>query len=312
MGLNFLDTQLLIGARRAGHAFGRTLMIGRLSLNLHHSEVRSLCRSGSDLTPIADALHGYKFGDWADRLLQVGLGADQLHVLDYSSYQGAGLIHDLIQPVPDAWLSRYDVVIEAGSLEHVFNVATALKNLMGMVRIGGLLLIKSPSNNLCGHGFYQFSPEFMFRALTEQNGYHVERAIMVEGRYPSVQAATFRRAYEVCDPLKMGLRVGLVNKRPVELIVLARRTADANIFDKFPLQSDYVAVWRGRGVSRGTRMTPRISRVLTVIPSAIRQPALGLKQLWDWSWRNRRAYRRVRARDFLVRLHPTISTGVDR
>jgi hypothetical protein len=296
MGLNFPDTQLLMKSYLAGHRFARTLTIGRLSLNLHRGEIRQLLKLSKGDRAVRESLSQYSFRDYVDRFLREGLGATHLDVLDYSPYEGATLQHDLNKPVPAEWLARYDVVIEAGSLEHVFDVATALKNVMGMVRVGGLLLMKSPTNNLCGHGFYQFSPELMFRALSRANGYVVERSVMIEAQFPSVEIRPMRRAYEVVDPELVGRRVGLVNKRPVELIVLARRLSDDTIFATPPLQSDYVATWK-HGASKDRQKPSWMTKLFAMMPPALQGQVMGIRQRRAWSWSNRRAFRRIRPED---------------
>lgn len=57
------------------------------------------------------------------------LGASSITVLDASPYEGADTIHDMNTPVPEVWHGRYDVVIDSGSLEHIFNFSVAIANL---------------------------------------------------------------------------------------------------------------------------------------------------------------------------------------
>jgi hypothetical protein len=80
-------------------------------------------------------------------------------VLDASPYEGADTIHDMNTPVPEAWHGRYDVVIDSGSLEDIFNFPVAIANLANMLRVGGTIFVTTPANNLMRHGFYQFSPD---------------------------------------------------------------------------------------------------------------------------------------------------------
>jgi 2-polyprenyl-3-methyl-5-hydroxy-6-metoxy-1,4-benzoquinol methylase len=53
-------------------------------------------------------------------------------------------------------------VFDGGTLEHIFDYPTAIKNCMKMVKPGGHLLLTTPANNWFGHGFYQFSPELFY------------------------------------------------------------------------------------------------------------------------------------------------------
>lgn len=157
----------------------------------------------------------YQFGDYSDQFLADALGVTALTVIDYSPYQGANLVHDLNQPVPEELWGRFDSIIEAGSLEHIFNFPVAITSLMKMVKVGGSIFITTPANNCCGHGFYQFSPEVMFRIFTQENGFELKRVAFLEAAYPPVALVPKRNAYEVADPAQVRSRVGLVSKRPV-------------------------------------------------------------------------------------------------
>jgi len=118
-------------------------------------------------------------GGWADGLFR-HLGAKELVSIDASGWEGATVVHDLNRPVPPDLLDRFTVVIDSGTLEHVFDFPTAIRNCMQMVRVGGHLLLMTPSNNEAGHGFYQFSPELLFRALSPAYGYSVVEMLLLE------------------------------------------------------------------------------------------------------------------------------------
>lgn len=90
------------------------------------------------------------------------LGFDEVHTMDVSPHQGASHIHDLNNPLPPELAGRYDVVLSGGTLEHVFDIANAMKCLAGMVKVGGDVMCAAPANNWIDHGFYQLSPTLKF------------------------------------------------------------------------------------------------------------------------------------------------------
>lgn len=57
-----------------------------------------------------------------------------------------------------ALAGQFDLVIDGGTLEHVFSLPVAVANLMFLARKGGHILSANLANKLCGHGFYQFTP----------------------------------------------------------------------------------------------------------------------------------------------------------
>jgi hypothetical protein len=135
-------------------------------------------------------------------------------------------------------------VIEAGTLEHIFNVPEALRSLMRAAKVGGGLYASMPTNNLCGHGFYQFSPELLFRVLGPDNGYEVETAVIVPARFPSIEIRPALAAYAVRDPEEVRSRVGLMSRKAATLVVFAKRVSAADPLAIAPVQSDYTARWK--------------------------------------------------------------------
>lgn len=176
------------------------------------------------------SLIGYRFGNFADAFLCEFLGIDSLSAMDRSPYEGADVLHDLNEPVPEQFWNRYDAVIDAGTFEHIFNFPVAIASLMRMTKAGGKLFLTTPANHMCGHGFYQFSPELMFRIFSEQNGFRVDDVTLVPARFPAIELAPTRVAYECADPERLGERVYLVSRTPVMMTVVATKIDDRTPF----------------------------------------------------------------------------------
>src|SRR5262245_60908089 len=100
----------------------------------------------------------------------------------------------------------------------------------------GRLFVHAPANNWCGHGFYQFSPELFYRALSPDNGFEVERMIV----HP---VGPYGRWYEVADPDRLNSRVEALTFYPLHVLVQAKRISAKPIFARAPQQSDYTLRW---------------------------------------------------------------------
>lgn len=244
MAVRLHNLEFLRSARDLGVQFEKTLTIGRQAITsppvvdvfasrLHQRQ--GTLGPQSNRSPIlGDDLLVY-----LDQILHL-LGADQVESMDVSAYEGASIIHDLNQAVDDKYKNQFSVVYDGGSLEHIFDFPRGLKNCMEMVRIGGHLILDTPANNWCGHGFYQFSPELFFRALSPANGYKLERMIAVEA---TTANGLDRKCYVIEDPYELGRRSELVNRIPLMLMIQARRIHESQIFAQHPQQSDYVDLW---------------------------------------------------------------------
>ena len=289
---------MLLDAHHSGLPMDRLLMIGRQSLLLHTSELRAIRK----ICP--GALANYKWGEYADRFFSECLGVSTINTMDYSSYEGADILHDLNQPVPANLRGRFDIVVEAGSLEHVFIFPTAVSNLMQMTKVGGTVSASTVANNLCGHGFYQFSPELIFRVFSADNGFALGKVLALEARYPGVELVPIRNAFEVVDPASIGSRVGLLTSHPILLLFNARKIAEVPPFTKSPMQSDYVAAWASKEKSASSRV-PQWIRNLPLYSSVhnwlhTSRPLLGYfkwrmgqRQLSEFSLNNKRLFKKV-------------------
>ena len=235
MGLDINGTRFLLYAKNSGVDFSKSAMIGRQRLHLSPDELKKnltefgFAQKKEAIRAIFDAHDGY-----CEELL-IFLGADTTDSFDNSSYEGATHVHDMNNNIPDKFKERYSMVLDGGSLEHIFNFPVAIKNCMEMVMVGGYYLAITPVNNLAGHGFYQFSPELYFSVFTKQNGYETPAVIAYETRK--------RKWYSVASPLSVRGRVPLVNKNPTYLLVIAKRIGKTDIFKSAPQQSDYSAKW---------------------------------------------------------------------
>ncbi len=244
MGLNYYLAREVLRARPAAPFSAAT--IGRLQQFLLPAQCIQLCEEFG-LEPTATWV-SQPYGDYGEPFLAAA-GAAPVVSVDASDYEGAALIHDMNIPVGDELCERFDLVVDGGTMEHVFAPPVALANMMKMLKVGGSLIIWSPANNLCGHGFYQFSPEFFYSSLTESRGFKVQSVAVVDCVFPSVSLVAPKRAYAVQSPQAVRRRVEILSRRP--LMLLTRAVKQAHLDEPFataPQQSDYVAAW-GQGES---------------------------------------------------------------
>lgn len=240
MGINTSIGMLLVRAQRKGARFAEVLTVGRQSLKIPRSELRAMAKllgvDGLDWSTFAA-------DGFAEDFFRLLLGARAVSSIDYSDYQHADIVHDFNTAVPALLERRFDAVIDGGSLEHVFDIKQILSNYMNMVKLGGHLFITTPANNLCGHGFYQFSPEFFYTILHGANGFVVNDMVLIETPLLSVEGSRRFRFYRVADPAAVGRRIYLLSKKPVMLFVHATRLSIEEPFRRTPIQSDYHRKW---------------------------------------------------------------------
>jgi SAM-dependent methyltransferase len=293
MGLDINSVQFLIAARKQGVEFGDALMLGRQDLNVYPAKTKeAFAKAGIETNLFAP---GAPDSGFAEPIFKA-LGARNIWSLDASKFEGAQFVHDLNKPIGPDLKERFDLVYDGGTLEHVFNFPVALQNCMEMVRPGGRLFIHTCANSWCGHGFYQFSPELFYNALSEDNGFVVERMVAhVVGPYC--------RWYEVANPRELRGRVELMSWPPVQLLIRARRVKILPIFATMPQQSDYVPRWTDRAQSGARPETPPValaasrpalSRVLPGLARLFHVLRIGWSFWYNHSLRNRKNFHPIK------------------
>ena len=101
------------------------------------------------------------------------LGFQNIDSLDNSTYEGATIIHNMNKPVPPG-LKKYDYILDAGTIEHIFNTPQVCENIINLLNVDGIYVSITPNNNQSGHGIYQFSPEFYLSAFSRKYGMEVQ------------------------------------------------------------------------------------------------------------------------------------------
>lgn len=198
--------------------------------------------------------------DYIDDFLACS-GIHNVDYLDFSPYEGANILHDLGQPLTRNLMKAYDLVIDAGTLEHIPDFLAALSNVKKMVKVGGYLLIIAPSNNFLGHGFYQLSPEIFHRALSLDQGFRIEYSIL------HVEGILGGRWFHVPSSTEINQRLNIKTKKATFICIAAKRVSSKST--KVGNQSDYEVAWTtSNRVSRlGTlylKASYPVQRILTL------------------------------------------------
>lgn len=220
MGIGNQEMQFLVNVSQHG-PFGKTITAGRQGLHVQKHNVEHFLK-----------IENFEHTQYCDSVLIDHFGSSKVDSIDYSDYEGANIIHDMNEPLEP--IEEYDTVIDSGTIEHVYNINEAFKNLSRLCKVGGQILHSLPANNNCGHGFWQFSPELFFALYSEKNGYKNTQVFVGD-------TADLGWTYEL-DPPEPGQRLEIEHPRPVYVMVrtvLVRK----NFAHKNIQQADYAYQW---------------------------------------------------------------------
>lgn len=105
--------------------------------------------------------------------LLTDLGFENIDSLDNSDYEKASIIHNMNNPIPNNF-KKYDYILDAGTIEHIFNTPQVCENIINLLNLDGIYVSITPNNNFSGHGIYQFSPEFYLSAFSKNYGMEIK------------------------------------------------------------------------------------------------------------------------------------------
>ena len=218
MGIDIHALQLLKHNQKTNGKLGKTITLGRLSVLLGPK--------------LAKKWVGTDQGAWCEDLLMKHFGATEVDSIDNSDYEGAKIVFDYNQPVPKELHQQYDTVIDFGCSEHIFDVAQVFKNTADICKIGGRILHILPADNFCGHGFYQFTPEFFLSIYSNKNGYR-DTEIFLSDLY------NYKEWHKVSKP-EGGERINIKTRNETYILVITKKNSEVALKAQ---QSDYQHIW---------------------------------------------------------------------
>jgi hypothetical protein len=240
MGITVLNALFLVESWREGVSFTRTLTLGRLDGFITLNDSRRVAKFLPRDSAFVRSLDRGVVPVYMDELF-VAMGATCIEALDASDFEGATFVHDLNDPLEAHLHSQYDAIVDGGTLEHIFNIPVAFKNVMDALKVGGHFFATLPANDLSGHGFYQFSADFFYRTFCEENGFEIVKLLVaplyVAGKWLDGPV------FDVMDPVLMRGRVEIHSRKGTVFLVQARKVSNVAVFSTWPQQSDYSAAW---------------------------------------------------------------------
>ncbi|WP_158968392.1 class I SAM-dependent methyltransferase [Chachezhania sediminis] len=254
MALDYASAKQIIRLAASMPIKGEVLMLGRQAIQVRPKHAAALdgilAGAGYDFT-FADLLQEDGFSE----TLFLKLGFPSVLSMDLSDYEGADILHDLNDPVPDHLYGRFGIVFDGGTTEHVFDVATTMANVDRMLAPGGIFVSCAPGNNWFTHGFYQFSPELVYGYWKHGCGYDVCSCLML----PEMPRD---KAREIPDPAGLNhdaVAGTVVPNQRVYLYYEVQKGPWAHPYRR-ALQTDYVARWSQHDVAQGRYDSPIVAR----------------------------------------------------
>lgn len=146
----------------------------------------------------------------AEWLFKDFLGAKEFLILDVSKEEGADIIYDMNKELPGRYSGRFELVLDCGTQEHVFDNNSFLRNVFKILTVDGYYYFNVPASGMLEHGFRQYSPTF-FYDLCQSNKRMIKLAYLSLFYPPSSVGVNLFDLYRKLDPLNYEETVSPLN-----------------------------------------------------------------------------------------------------
>lgn len=223
MGFFSIANHLMLQEHRYRPITGKVLMIGRQNTALTGTNVTEMLRDygipqrTTDYEIDASTVHKVASAPPApfitDRAFFRAFADCEVMAIDVSDYEGAEIVHDLTVPIPKSLRGQFDFIYDGSTLDNVFDPPTAIRNLDGLLRPGGRMVLMNWTNSR-PNAYTMLSPDW-FMDFFALNEYEDAKCYVVEIDNPAtsiwqydpyVVAPSGHEGYQISSITSHGLR----------------------------------------------------------------------------------------------------------
>lgn len=254
MGISIGGAKLLLQEAVRKPFRGRVLTLGKQDILLSWSQLTQISREANVVIRCDHDISLSSKPWWAekayitDKSFLMALGFGEVRSIDASSYEGADYILDLNCPdLPDCLVGQFDVIIDGGTIEHVFHIPNALRNIFRMLAPGGRVIHQVPSSNHIDHGFYMFSPT-LFWEFYATNHFDINSFQVI--RFTQDYNGDPWEIYDYTPNCLVQASFGGLDDGMYAINCVATKT-EISTGDLIPQQGLFVALWQKQQIEQG-------------------------------------------------------------
>lgn len=202
------------------------------------------------------------------------LGMDEYVDVDKFETDRPVLQLDLNEPVSDTLRGRFDLVIDGGTAEHIFDVRSVFRNIVRMTKIGGHAMHISTFQP--DHGFYAFSPCLFFDFYLA-NGFVDPECYILIVDYARI-LKTYGSTHPYCRYEYGRTTLPPLDDRPFLVFFVARKAAETSEI-VVPTQGVFARSERTETLVSGSLPPDARARIERLIPGPLQGPARFVRPL---------------------------------
>ena len=168
MAIDYRMAKIILQEHKYRPIEGVILLVGRQTVTLTPDQARDLVKEeGIDIRP--DALTEIDSETYGadgrnlitDRAFFSLFSSAEMISLDVSDYEGASIVADLNQPIPERYYGCADFMFNGSCMDNLFDPASALKNMSRLLKVGGRVMHVEHGSPVQG-AYIMYSPAYFF------------------------------------------------------------------------------------------------------------------------------------------------------
>lgn len=194
------------------------------------------------------------------------LGIKDFHAMDVSSYEGADIIHDLNERIPESLRDQFDFIIDGGTFDHLVDVRTAFENVVQMLKVGGRVFQWNAASNFTGQAYISFGPDLFY------DYYVLNQFADCKVYIAEVDGCTQPESWDLYEFEGSAQFKHFQSKRVLITVVLAEKGLSST-YDRIPIQARYrdTHFWEDyRNSQKKIHLSKRRSFVGTRVPRRVK------------------------------------------
>lgn len=221
---------------------GKVLSLGRQTIAMTYEEVIDLlkqerCLPSKEILSKLDISYDQetrerKCGYVSDKLFWELLEVTDLVNLDVSDYEGADIIHNLNEPIPESLQERFDFIIDGGTFDHLVDLRVAFQNCAKLLKSGGRIFQWNAASNGVGAAYISLGPNLFydFYVLNQFNDCKVYIAEIDDwGQLEDWDFYLLERSHAL----------GSIRSGRIQLVVVLAEKGELSSWNLVPIQAAY-------------------------------------------------------------------------
>jgi hypothetical protein len=247
MGILKRDLPVIIESIRNGRVYKKLLMLGNQKIYFDKTYLISTAKRLNYKLHIIEEPPKNETTDLSSIDLWKILGFQEIHIMDVSGYENADIIFDLNNnDCPSSLIESFDYICDGGTLEHVFDIKTALGNISKMLKNDGCIYHCTPIS--VDHGFHSISPT-LYIDYYNCNNFDIGSVKLGYTKSDlfcySADTRYFKSRYEIKQHTQQMMGLGFT----INVFCYAYKREEST-YGKIPIQSYYELVYQNAKIDK--------------------------------------------------------------